>query len=403
MARGACCRRRRVRRRRRQQQEGEQRQRQRNDGGDCGSRWTKGAHASGFAAAWPVDQSSAAPWWACRSAERQPARPVGAASLSRMSDSRVWFITGTTSGFGRAIAEAALERGDSVVATARRIDALADLGDPERVQAVRLDVTDAGDREAAVAAALDRFGRIDVLVNNAGRTQVGAIEETTDEELRALFDLHFFGPAALTRLVLPADAGAARRRDRADVERRRPDHRARLRRLLRYEVRARGPDRDAARRGPAVRHPHADRRAGGVPHRPLPPRRRLHVGRDGRVRGDRRPNARVRARQATASRRATRPRRPPRSSPRSTPTNRRCGSCSAPTRSATSAPASTPSEPSCVSGSRSAATPPWNRRARGRHVRPLVSYVPSVTDPACGCLTTSSRVGGGNPAGRARA
>jgi NAD(P)-dependent dehydrogenase (short-subunit alcohol dehydrogenase family) len=121
-----------------------------------------------------------------------------------MSDARVWFITGTTSGFGRAITEAALERGDSVVATARRTEGLADLGDRERVQAVRLDVTDAADREAAVAAALDRFGRIDVLVNNAGRTQVGAVEETTDEELRALFDLHFFGPVALTRLVLPA-------------------------------------------------------------------------------------------------------------------------------------------------------------------------------------------------------
>jgi NAD(P)-dependent dehydrogenase (short-subunit alcohol dehydrogenase family) len=121
-----------------------------------------------------------------------------------MSDARVWFITGATSGFGRAIAEAALERGDSVVATARRTDGLAELGEPERVHAVRLDVTDPADREAAVAAALDRFGRIDVLVNNAGRTQVGAVEETTDEELRALFDLHFFGPAALTRLVLPA-------------------------------------------------------------------------------------------------------------------------------------------------------------------------------------------------------
>src|SRR5919106_2836863 len=121
-----------------------------------------------------------------------------------MSDARVWFITGTTSGFGRAIAEAALERGDSVVASARRTDALEDLGDPERVHAVRLDVTDAAEREAAVASALERFGRIDVLVNNAGRTQVGAVEETTDEELRALFDLHFFGPVALTRLVLPA-------------------------------------------------------------------------------------------------------------------------------------------------------------------------------------------------------
>ena len=121
-----------------------------------------------------------------------------------MSDSRVWFITGTTSGFGRAIAEAALERGDSVIATARRVEALEELGEHERVQPLRLDVTDAGEREAAVAAALDRFGRIDVLVNNAGRTQVGAVEETTDDELRALFDLHFFGPAALTRLVLPA-------------------------------------------------------------------------------------------------------------------------------------------------------------------------------------------------------
>ena len=121
-----------------------------------------------------------------------------------MSDARVWFITGTTSGFGRAIAEAALERGDSVIATARRVEALEELGEHERVQPLRLDVTDAGEREAAVAAALDRFGRIDVLVNNAGRTQVGAVEETTDDELRALFDLHFFGPAALTRLVLPA-------------------------------------------------------------------------------------------------------------------------------------------------------------------------------------------------------
>jgi NAD(P)-dependent dehydrogenase (short-subunit alcohol dehydrogenase family) len=128
----------------------------------------------------------------------------GVSTFARMSDARVWFITGATSGFGRAIAEAALERGDSVVAAARRVDALADLGDGERVQALRLDVTDAANCQAAVTAALDRFGRIDVLVNNAGRTQVGAVEETTDEELRALFELHFFAPAALTRLVLPA-------------------------------------------------------------------------------------------------------------------------------------------------------------------------------------------------------
>jgi NAD(P)-dependent dehydrogenase (short-subunit alcohol dehydrogenase family) len=121
-----------------------------------------------------------------------------------MTDPRIWLITGATSGFGRTITEAALERGDSVVATSRHTDGLDDLAGDDRVLVTRLDVTDAAQREAAVAAALDRFGRIDVLVNNAGRTQVGAVEETTDDELRFLFELHFFAPVALTRLVLPA-------------------------------------------------------------------------------------------------------------------------------------------------------------------------------------------------------
>jgi NAD(P)-dependent dehydrogenase (short-subunit alcohol dehydrogenase family) len=121
-----------------------------------------------------------------------------------MTDSRTWLITGATSGFGRTITEAALARGDSVVATSRHTDGLDDLAGDDRVLVTRLDVTDATQREAAVAAALERFGRIDVLVNNAGRTQVGAVEETTDDELRFLFELHFFAPVALTRLVLPA-------------------------------------------------------------------------------------------------------------------------------------------------------------------------------------------------------
>jgi NAD(P)-dependent dehydrogenase (short-subunit alcohol dehydrogenase family) len=120
-----------------------------------------------------------------------------------MNEKRVWLITGTSSGFGRSIAQAALEHGDSVVATARRVEALADLPVNDDVHAVSLDVTDAGQREAVVDQAIERFGRIDVLVNNAGRTQVGAVEETSDAELRSLFDLHFFGPAALTRAVLP--------------------------------------------------------------------------------------------------------------------------------------------------------------------------------------------------------
>jgi NAD(P)-dependent dehydrogenase (short-subunit alcohol dehydrogenase family) len=117
--------------------------------------------------------------------------------------SRVWFITGASSGFGRALADAALERGDSVAAAARRTDSLTYAAEHERGHAIALDVTDDAQRDAAVADALERFGRIDVLVNNAGRTQVGAVEETTDEELRALFDLHFFAPAALTRAVIP--------------------------------------------------------------------------------------------------------------------------------------------------------------------------------------------------------
>jgi NAD(P)-dependent dehydrogenase (short-subunit alcohol dehydrogenase family) len=116
---------------------------------------------------------------------------------------RIWFITGASSGFGRELAEAVLERGDAVVATARKTDSLAGLGPDDRVYALALDVTDAAQRDQAVTKAIEEFGRIDVLVNNAGRTQVGAVEETTDEELRALFDLHFFAPAALTRAVLP--------------------------------------------------------------------------------------------------------------------------------------------------------------------------------------------------------
>jgi NAD(P)-dependent dehydrogenase (short-subunit alcohol dehydrogenase family) len=116
--------------------------------------------------------------------------------------SRVWLITGASSGFGLAIAQAALERGDSVMATSRSVESIK-LEEGDRVGRFALDVISAAQRDAAVEATLDRFGRIDVLVNNAGRTQVGAVEETTDEELRDLFELHFFAPVALTRAVLP--------------------------------------------------------------------------------------------------------------------------------------------------------------------------------------------------------
>jgi NAD(P)-dependent dehydrogenase (short-subunit alcohol dehydrogenase family) len=121
-----------------------------------------------------------------------------------VTDPRVWLITGASSGFGRAIADAALARGESVVATSRRTDSLDDLSGGDRSHVIALDVKDGAQRSRAVAESLERFGRIDVLVNNAGRTQVGAVEETTDEELRDLFEVHFFAPAALTRMVLPS-------------------------------------------------------------------------------------------------------------------------------------------------------------------------------------------------------
>ncbi|MEV8586649.1 oxidoreductase [Streptomyces sp. NPDC051180] len=119
--------------------------------------------------------------------------------------SKVWLVTGANSGFGRAFAEVAVAAGDVVVAAARRTETLDDLvaAHPDQVDAVALDVTDAAAVDRVVAAAVERHGRIDVLVNNAGRTHVGSVEETDDAELRSLFDVHVFGPAALTRAVLP--------------------------------------------------------------------------------------------------------------------------------------------------------------------------------------------------------
>jgi NAD(P)-dependent dehydrogenase (short-subunit alcohol dehydrogenase family) len=114
----------------------------------------------------------------------------------------VWFITGCSSGFGRALVDAALERGGRVVATARRTDSIADL-EGDRVHLVPLDVTRQEQIDAAVQAAFDRFGRIDVLVNNAGYSSVGAVEEIDMDDLRVLMETMFFGPVALTKALLP--------------------------------------------------------------------------------------------------------------------------------------------------------------------------------------------------------
>jgi NAD(P)-dependent dehydrogenase (short-subunit alcohol dehydrogenase family) len=122
-----------------------------------------------------------------------------------MSSSPVWFITGCSTGLGRALATAALARGDRVVATARQPDALADLvaAHPETCRAVALDVTQPAEVAAAVAAGLAAFGNIDVLVNNAGCGLVGAVEETDDAETARLFDVNFHGALRVTRAVLP--------------------------------------------------------------------------------------------------------------------------------------------------------------------------------------------------------
>jgi NAD(P)-dependent dehydrogenase (short-subunit alcohol dehydrogenase family) len=117
----------------------------------------------------------------------------------------VWFITGASRGFGLEITKEALSRGDSVVATARNpqavLDALPDVGD--RLRSIELDVHRSDQISAAVRQAVDRFGRIDVLVNNAGRGLLGAVEEASDEDVRAVFDVNVFGLLAVTRAVLP--------------------------------------------------------------------------------------------------------------------------------------------------------------------------------------------------------
>jgi NAD(P)-dependent dehydrogenase (short-subunit alcohol dehydrogenase family) len=119
--------------------------------------------------------------------------------------SRVWLITGSSAGFGRSIARAALERGDRVVATARRPETVADLvsEDPDRVLAVPLDVTQLESGRDSIAAAIERFGRLDVLVNNAGYGTVGAVEEIDPSDLRTVMETMFFGAVALTQAGLP--------------------------------------------------------------------------------------------------------------------------------------------------------------------------------------------------------
>ncbi|MFI6172165.1 SDR family oxidoreductase [Nocardia sp. NPDC051052] len=119
--------------------------------------------------------------------------------------SKIWFITGVSRGFGREWALAALERGDSVAGTARDLSTLDDLVAkyPSTFQPIRLDVTDRAGDFAAVQQAVERFGRLDVVINNAGYGQFGMIEELTEDELRAQFETNVFGALWVTQAALP--------------------------------------------------------------------------------------------------------------------------------------------------------------------------------------------------------
>jgi NAD(P)-dependent dehydrogenase (short-subunit alcohol dehydrogenase family) len=117
---------------------------------------------------------------------------------------KVWFITGAGRGMGVDIAEAALGAGHAVVATARDAQKVSEvLGEHENLLAVSLDITDPGAAEAATQAAVDRFGSIDVLVNNAGNFYAGFFEEISPQQFRQQMETNFFGPLNLTRAVLP--------------------------------------------------------------------------------------------------------------------------------------------------------------------------------------------------------
>ncbi len=121
-----------------------------------------------------------------------------------MTEKKVWFITGAGRGMGVDIAKAALATGKAVVATGRNPDTVAEaIGEADDLLVVKLDVTSRADAEAAVQAAVERFGRIDVLVNNAGNFDAGYFEDLTPEQVEAQLAVSLIGPMNVTRAVLP--------------------------------------------------------------------------------------------------------------------------------------------------------------------------------------------------------
>ena len=126
-------------------------------------------------------------------------------NMENQRNCKVWFITGASRGFGRVWAEAALERGDKVAATARSVDSLAALKEKygENVLILPLDVTRPGQAETAVAQAHAHFGKLDIVLNNAGYSLVGTIEEASAEDVKAMYETNVFGALAVIKAALP--------------------------------------------------------------------------------------------------------------------------------------------------------------------------------------------------------
>jgi NAD(P)-dependent dehydrogenase (short-subunit alcohol dehydrogenase family) len=207
-----------------------------------------------------------------RADRRRPTRAASAAVScgatgweARMAadGERVWLITGASRGLGRAFAEAALATGDAVALAARDLTALEQTAAtaPERTLALALDVNDRAAVSAAVARAEQRFGRIDVLINNAGYGLHGAVEELSEDEIRGQMETNFFGALWVTQAVLPVmrRAGSGRVIQVSSAAGAPRDHAGR--RLQRQQVRARGNVRVPRARGRSVRDPRDDRRA----------------------------------------------------------------------------------------------------------------------------------------------
>ena len=116
---------------------------------------------------------------------------------------KTWFITGCSSGFGRALVEAALSREQRVIATARDIRSIADLEQANRCQVMTLDITEASEIPLVIQAAAEVWGGLDVIVNNAGYGLIGAVEECGEEQIRRNFETNFFGPLNVMRAALP--------------------------------------------------------------------------------------------------------------------------------------------------------------------------------------------------------